>query len=443
MNFDIKNYGNRIIPSIFLELILFKLLLILFYSIVDYKINYFSNLTVFLWIFLSYIFGRYHDFKNIKRKAIIKNIFKSLILCFILVNICFFLENYFALKPFNINLLRNQSYFYYIYGLTSSGLNLLFSFIFNKKKLNKWFILKNNELIDSIKKDKIETLDYLLKNLVFIENINQINTKNLNNIRGIILEKNQILNTEEDKLILSLKKNDIHVISNFQWCEKFLYRIPSGILEKEIQRNINIYPRINFIDYRIKKISELFISLLILFVSMPILILAGIFIYKEDKGSIFYSQIRRGLYGKKIRIYKLRTMKANSEKDGIQWSSENDNRITKIGKILRKTRIDEIPQLISVIKGDMSLIGPRPERPEIDNDLKKNIPCYENRYNIKPGITGWAQVNYPYGASVHDSYNKLSYDLYYIRNFSTLIDLLIFFKTIRVVLKYENASFNL
>ena len=132
----------------------------------------------------------------------------------------------------------------------------------------------------------------------------------------------------------------------------------------------------------------------------------------------------------------------NSEKYGVQWSQQNDKRVTKIGYFLRKTRIDEIPQLISVLKGEMSLIGPRPERPEIDNDLKKNIPCYENRYNIKPGISGWAQVNYPYGASVQDSYNKLSYDLFYVRNCSIFIDLLILFKTIRVVIKYENASFN-
>ena len=154
------------------------------------------------------------------------------------------------------------------------------------------------------------------------------------------------------------------------------------------------------------------------------------------------SEIRKGLYGKNIRIFKLRTMKLNSEKYGVQWSQHNDKRVTKIGYFLRKTRIDEIPQLISVLKGEMSLIGPRPERPEIDNDLKKNIPCYENRYNIKPGISGWAQVNYPYGASVQDSYNKLSYDLFYVRNCSIFIDLLILFKTIRVVIKYENASFN-
>ena len=240
---------------------------------------------------------------------------------------------------------------------------------------------------------------------------------------------------------MMLKKRGIFSTTNMEWCEKFLYRIPPIILLEE--SNTIIYPKSNIFQQRIKNINEIFISISILFFSLPIVILAAFLIYREDKGKIFYSQIRKGLYGKNIRIFKLRTMKVDSEKEGVQWSQKDDSRITKIGYFLRKTRIDEIPQLISVLKGEMSLIGPRPERPEIDIELKKNIPCYENRYNVKPGISGWAQVNYPYGASVQDSYNKLSYDLFYIRNFSNFIDLLILFKTIRVVVKYENASFDL
>ena len=126
-------------------------------------------------------------------------------------------------------------------------------------------------------------------------------------------------------------------------------------------------------------------------------------------------------------------MKIDAEKNGPQWSSKNDLRITIIGKFLRRMRIDELPQIISVIKGEMSLIGPRPERPEFNMKLNKVIPNYHLRNYVKPGLSGWAQVNYPYGASIEDSKNKLSYDLYYIINFSFWIDLLIFFKTARVV----------
>ena len=133
-------------------------------------------------------------------------------------------------------------------------------------------------------------------------------------------------------------------------------------------------------------------------------------------------------------------MKNNSEKEGPQWSSRNDIRITKFGKILRLTRVDEIPQLLCVIKGQMSLIGPRPERPELEKDLIKKIPYYECRNSVRPGISGWAQVNYPYGASIEDSKVKQSYDLYYLKNVSFILDFMIFIKTIKLVLNGKGAK---
>ena len=129
----------------------------------------------------------------------------------------------------------------------------------------------------------------------------------------------------------------------------------------------------------------------------------------------------------------------NAEKDGEQWADKYDKRITVIGNILRKLRIDELPQLVQVITGKMSLIGPRPERPRIDKFLRKNIPNYDLRYSIKPGISGWAQVNYPYGASLDDSRLKLSYDIYYIKNFSILLDFMIFFKTLKLILNGKGS----
>jgi lipopolysaccharide/colanic/teichoic acid biosynthesis glycosyltransferase len=127
-------------------------------------------------------------------------------------------------------------------------------------------------------------------------------------------------------------------------------------------------------------------------------------------------------------------MHVDAEIEGIQWSNNNDKRITRIGKIIRAVRIDELPQLFCVLSGSMSLIGPRPERPEIEGKLFKEVPYYNSRYVLKPGISGWAQVNYPYGASISDTKIKLSYDIYYLSNFSFFLDLLIFFKTIKLVL---------
>ena len=133
-------------------------------------------------------------------------------------------------------------------------------------------------------------------------------------------------------------------------------------------------------------------------------------------------------------------MKHQSEKSGPVWASHNDKRITKIGSFLRRTRIDELPQLKSVLFGDMSLIGPRPERPEIEVTLKENIPYYELRKIVKPGLSGWAQVNYPYGASIEDSEIKLSYELFYIRNQSFLLDILIFIKTIKLIINMKGSK---
>ena len=133
-------------------------------------------------------------------------------------------------------------------------------------------------------------------------------------------------------------------------------------------------------------------------------------------------------------------MYVNAERNGAAWAISNDSRVSKVGKIIRATRIDELPQLISVLKGEMSLIGPRPERPEFDQLLNKKIPLYYDRYLIKPGLSGWAQVNYPYGASERDSRNKLSYDLFYIENFSFFLDFIIFIKTIKLVINAKGSE---
>jgi len=189
----------------------------------------------------------------------------------------------------------------------------------------------------------------------------------------------------------------------------------------------------------LKILIDKILSLIFIILSSPLLIISFIFIYLEDGFPIFYSQTRNGLGETKIKILKLRTMKVSAEKLGPQWSKKNDPRITKIGKIIRKLRLDELPQLLLVIKGEMSLIGPRPERPEIDKELKNKISHYKVRYLIKPGLSGWAQVNYPYGASIKDSEIKLSYDLYYLYNISFWIDFLILLKTIKLVFNAKGA----
>ena len=186
----------------------------------------------------------------------------------------------------------------------------------------------------------------------------------------------------------------------------------------------------------IKSSIEFIFSLLLLIIAVPICILACIAIYVELRVNPIYTQKRVGLNGRVFKIYKLRSMYIDAEKDGPKWASENDERITKVGRIIRKTRIDELPQLINILKRDMSFIGPRPERPEFIKEFIKYIPDFNDRLLVKPGITGWAQVNGGYSLTPKE---KLEFDKYYIKNRGFKLDLLILIKTINVIFTRHGA----
>ncbi len=178
-----------------------------------------------------------------------------------------------------------------------------------------------------------------------------------------------------------------------------------------------------------KRIFDIVSSLAALIVAIPMMAIAAVLIRLEGPGPVIYSQTRVGQYGRPFTIYKLRTMSVDAEQNGAQWAKSRDSRVTKIGNILRRTRIDEMPQFFNIILGDMSVVGPRPERPEFVSKLAAEIPFYDVRHLVAPGLTGWAQINLPYGASVEDSQSKLQYDLYYVRRCSLLIDIHICMRT--------------
>lgn len=183
-----------------------------------------------------------------------------------------------------------------------------------------------------------------------------------------------------------------------------------------------------------KRFFDIIYASILLTILSPVMLVTAIAIRLESKGSIFYRQKRVGLYNIEFEVIKFRSMTANAEANGAQWAQQNDPRATKVGTFIRKTRIDEIPQLFNVLRGEMSLIGPRPERAVFIEMLKTAIPYYEFRHVIKPGLTGWAQVKYPYGASIEDGMWKHKYDMYYIKNQSFWFDFKIILRTIRVVL---------
>ncbi|MCX5981651.1 MAG: sugar transferase [Nostocales cyanobacterium LacPavin_0920_SED1_MAG_38_18] len=254
-------------------------------------------------------------------------------------------------------------------------------------------------------------------------------------LSGVVVGTQIGLSDQQVQSLMQLRLKGIPVYRLPDIWETLCYKLPSSLLEDEwfaFSSGFNLV----FCggSLKIKEIMDIIVTGLLSLLVSPLMIFVGLIIKLDSPGPIFYSQLRTGLYGKPFRVYKFRSMYQDAEKRGAQWASQRDPRITRVGYWLRVLRIDELPQIWNVLCGEMSLIGPRPERPEFDVKLKEAIPYYEMRYLVKPGITGWAQVLYPYGSSLEDAYEKLSYDLYYIKNYSLWLDIVIVLKTIRVVL---------
>ena len=189
-----------------------------------------------------------------------------------------------------------------------------------------------------------------------------------------------------------------------------------------------------------KRLFDIAASGLLLILSMPLVMVGALAVVLESKGPAFYRQKRVGLYGEEFDVIKLRSMRTDAEKAGqAVWAQKDDPRVTRVGRIIRTVRIDELPQVWSVLKGEMSFVGPRPERRQFVEDLEQRLPFYAERHMVKPGITGWAQVNYPYGASLEDARHKLEYDLYYAKNYTPFLDVLIILQTVRVLLWPEGV----
>ena len=199
--------------------------------------------------------------------------------------------------------------------------------------------------------------------------------------------------------------------------------------------------RQGFVRATVKRIFDILASLVLLISALPVMLLAAVLIASESGFPVLFRQERIGQAGRVIRVIKFRSMRRDAENDGKpRWAVTNDDRITRVGKFIRKLRIDELPQLLNVLMGDMSLVGPRPERPYFVDSLTREIPFYAARHSVKPGITGWAQIRYHYGASVDDAVQKLQYDLYYVKNHTLFLDMLILFETVGVVITGQGAQ---
>jgi sugar transferase (PEP-CTERM system associated) len=238
--------------------------------------------------------------------------------------------------------------------------------------------------------------------------------------------------------LLRCRLRGIPVYDAATFCERVLRRIPVAFLRAS---DLAYADEITLTRTRrvAKRAFDLAMASLLFLASAPVMLMIAALIKLDSRGPVFYRQERVGLDGKPYRLWKFRSMFPDAEKDGAVWAREHDDRVTHVGRFIRKTRIDEIPQVFNVLLGDMSFVGPRPERPVFVDQLKKEIPFYGLREATKPGITGWAQIRYPYGASVEDARNKLEYDLYYVKNGSLFLDLAIIFHTVRHVVLGRGA----
>jgi exopolysaccharide biosynthesis polyprenyl glycosylphosphotransferase len=254
-----------------------------------------------------------------------------------------------------------------------------------------------------------------------------------NNIHRVLCSNKSIMDPAMCKGFCELRYSGIMVNPLINLFEEVHQMVPLELISPDWLLSASTGPHQLYIT-KLKRGFDIVCSLIGLIFLGPLMLMGMAALKLTSRGPVFYKQTRCGRFGKPFQVIKLRSMSVDAEKNGAVWSQKNDSRVTPIGKVLRKYRIDEIPQLINVLRGEMSFVGPRPERPEFLSELSQEIPYFQERLMVQPGITGWAQVNYPYGASMEDARRKLEYDLYYTKNMGVFLDIFILLDTVRICL---------
>lgn len=415
-----------------------------------------KHIKLFLPIFLIYLLVFYinslYDFRKfINQEKLIVNINRSILISSLLSIVFLYLIPNQGLSP-KTNLIIFSLVFYIFFLIWRLAFSIL-----NHKYLpstNVGIIGYNETIRQSIKliRDNNQlgySIKFILaeKNHVMLEiaehyQLNLIDDVNLltraikdHKINILVLEKNISEMKDLQKTLFNLLPTGINYYSLSKFYEQISGQIPLDILNKSwFLENLNLANKKTF--ERAKRLYDVFFSFIFLLISLPFGLIIALLVRLSGKGPIIFEQVRLGKNSKKFKFYKFRTMR--SEDNDFSPTQENDKRITKIGSFLRQSRLDEIPQLWNVLRGDMSFVGPRPERPELVKKLASNIPFYNIRHLVKPGITGWDQISGEYHSpSTKDTYKKLQYDLYYLKNRSISLDTSIILKTIKTALMRE------
>ncbi len=406
----------------------------------------FFRVILYLWVvvFSSYLFELYDRFKFFRRKFLLYRVFSAGLLAFVLLSATFYL---FPSFQFGRGLLF-ISFVLFCFG--QLGLRLLIrKFSHSAQFATRIFIIGAGELAKRIAEivPKDQNVHSYVRFVSCTEKKAVVDSElivgNINDIDDLIYDYRPhklVVALNERRGNLPLKEFMRSKLRGVDIVEATTYfeQEKGCLLVENMQPSAFIYTqgfRMTPFMRSYKRIYDIVFSVIGLVISAPLFPVLAVLIKKDSPGSVFYKQLRVGENEVEYFVYKFRTMAQDAEKQtGAIWAQEDDPRVTRIGQFLRKTRLDEIPQLYNVLKGDMSFIGPRPERMAFVERLKETIPFYSTRHFVKPGVTGWAQVCYPYGASDEDALEKMRYDLFYIKNYSVLLDFRIIIDTVRVVL---------
>ncbi|MFM9073800.1 MAG: sugar transferase [Cyanobium sp.] len=414
-------------------------LLIGFYNLLFYlRLGQWPGITkspmalVILWVGISYLFGRYSksDFSRFKAWRLLRSPAVGLLVLAVVVvffNWGFQVEDARTFRGFLLPVLGGTT-------ILSAGAQWMVNQ--SPARKNRWLIVGNAREIKLLRKEikRLVLQDFLDLQYCSSRVLAQHHLFPGQGFDGLAVSETSELDDDLLQSLLSSRGRGASVCTLVAWAEHHLQCVPPELFSsRTLLHTEGFEMQPGRWGWRVKRLGDVVIAVSLLVLTSPLVLLACLLIRLEEKGPVFYTQIRTGLYGQPIKIWKLRTMRHGAETQGIQWASRNDPRVTAIGKWLRRFRIDELPQLLNVLNGEMSLIGPRPERPELESSLQEAIVHYSVRHWVKPGLSGWAQVCYPYGASIEDSRAKLGYDLYYIRNAGPLLDFLVLIKTLRLL----------
>lgn len=395
------------------------------------------SLVLLPWLLVFYLFELYRE-KNFKPDITTMTVFGQALATNVAIAIGIF---YFFLPVLGISPKTNLVIFVVLFGISDYVFRLALGNIFVRRGM------RNNILFVGDSAEMANTVEFIRQNPQIGYTVNrwikeedgvfddikqaimdgQVNT--------LVIQSNIIKKSSTAKIVYRLLPMGVRICDFVDFYEVVFKQIPL----KEIEENWfieHIRPMGPLYAF-FRAVFERILAVVMLILLSPIMLLAALAVVVSSRGPVIYKQERIGKGDRPFHIYKFRSMRADAEKHGAQWSTPGDARVTRVGKFLRATHIDEFPQLWNVLRGEISFVGPRPERPEFVADLKKKVPYYEVRHLVKPGITGWAQVGYRYGSTVEDAYRKLEFDIYYLKNMSFILDVLIILKTIKTVFVNE------